>query len=137
MGLADSATHVLNSSTVARSAVLELRMRFEQESSNDTGCNYPIDSVKVSQETSNSAFPLLQVSYLLGDLEFILRSLEEDVREAFDLGFAGLVGDTTCPMELVSGWLRAQHRVLDEQAIHLKRTKAEAKRLVERVEGQK
>ena len=133
-GLEDSSTHVLNSSAIARGAVFELRIRFQQESNQDTGCNYPIDAPPFNQ---TSVFPLLQVSYLLGDLEFTLRSLEEDVREAFDkLDLAKLFGDTTCPIDSVQRWLQSQHRVLDEQVAHLRSVKAEAKRLVERVEGQ-
>ncbi|KAI0701431.1 hypothetical protein C8T65DRAFT_697057 [Cerioporus squamosus] len=143
-GVVDSAIYVSNASNVTRTAVSELRGRLLRMSNSSAHCER-VDilsscakpgTLGIHQGRMASEFAILQASYLLGDVESTLQSLEEDLREAIDHRDLGRrLLHTMCPMALVDAWLQAQHRSHDVHVKHLRAVRAEAKKLLDRVGG--
>ncbi len=139
-GVADSAVHVLHASHVTRAAVSELRGHLLQTSNSSTHCEHVDIPVSYNEPGAlghrEARLALLQASYLLGDVEYTLKSLEEDLVDVMDDRHLGRrLLHTTCPMGLIDAWLQAQRRSHEEHVNHLNDVKAEAKTLLNRVGG--
>ena len=143
-GVVDSFHHVSMASNATRVAVSELRVRLLEASESSTHhdpLNIPSTysdprSLHLGGARLVPTFALLQASYFLSDITIILKSLEEDLLDLVEVAdLDRRLRRTICPIELADAWLQTQHHSHDAHAKHLRRVRAEAKKLLDRVGG--
>ena len=124
--IVDSASHLGAVATDAELAVVNLREQlqvFQDDWNNCESSSTPGDLTPFPSSTTSirnqMTMTLVQASFLVDDLAFVLEAIQEDVREAVEdvtRNARANLASTTCRADYVAGWVRNHYESLEEYA---------------------